>query len=86
MEKIDKKIVLEVERPETEEARRRVIFWEKLGFKLNEHHYIQPPYDDWKEPVKMFIMSSPKEIDYIDFSLIRQIIHTQVYGLEKPIL
>ncbi len=82
----NKKIVLETERPETDIARRRIRFYERLGFKLNRHNYTQPAYSPEKKPVPMFIMSHPKEITEQEFSAIREKLHKTVYGLEKPLI
>ena len=80
------KIILEVERPETEIAAKRIKFYEKIGFELNTFDYIQPPYGKDKSPVPMFLMTYPKKISGFEFSSIREKIHIVVYGLQKPLL
>jgi len=80
------KIVLEVERPCTEIATKRIKFYQKIGFKLNNFDYIQPPYGKDKNPVPMFLMTYPEKINESEFSSIRKKLHIIVYGLEKPIL
>lgn len=50
-------VVLEVEKPDDEMSRRRVGFYERLGFVLDSHFYRQPPYhpeDGWLD---MYLMS-----------------------------
>jgi len=54
LSKNKQKIVLEVERPETEIATKRIKFYEKIGFNLNDSDYIQPPYGKDKNPVPCF--------------------------------
>jgi ribosomal protein S18 acetylase RimI-like enzyme len=49
-------IVLEVEKPETEDNRRRIRFYDNLGFKLSTISYTQPAYSADKHAVSMFIM------------------------------
>lgn len=81
-----RKIVLEVEKPETEIAAKRIKFYEKMGFKLNNFGYIQPPYGKDKNPVPLFLMTYPEKINESEFSSIRVKLHSVVYGLGKPML
>ncbi len=80
------KVVLEVERPDTEIAARRIGFYERIGFKLNDFDYIQPSYGEGKNPVRMLLMSYLGKLNESEFSSIREIVHTTVYGLEEPLL
>ncbi|MDD5340622.1 MAG: GNAT family N-acetyltransferase [Candidatus ainarchaeum sp.] len=80
-----KNVVLEVERPGTEIQKRRIAFYERLGFKLNHHDYIQPPYGPGKNPVPMRLMSYPGTISEKEFPLLRKDIHLVVYGLKEPL-
>lgn len=78
-------IVLEVERPTDKESERRIKFYEQLGFKLNKYNYIQPPYGAEKNPVPMYIMSYPREINLDEYKQIRKEIHLEVYNMKKVI-
>jgi ribosomal protein S18 acetylase RimI-like enzyme len=80
-----KSVVLEVERPESEIQKRRVAFYERLGFRLNRHDYVQPPYGPGKRPVPMLLMSYPRAISEKEFPLLREHIHLIVYGLKEPL-
>ena len=80
-----KKIVLEVERLSNKIAIKRIKFYKKIGFKLNKYNYIHPPYGKGKNPIPMFLMTYPKTINKSEFSLIREKVHTTVYGYEKPL-
>lgn len=78
---LDKPIVLEVEMPTDEMSRRRIGFYERLGFKLDENHYKQPPYrsgDDWLE---MRLMSIGDINLDESFEEIKSCIHKHVYGV-----
>ncbi len=86
LSKNKQKIVLEVEKPETESAIKRIKFYEKIGLKLNNFNYIQPPYGKDKNPVPMFLMTYPEKINESEFSSVREKLHSIVYGLEKPLL
>jgi GNAT superfamily N-acetyltransferase len=48
--------VLEVEVPENELHKRRIRFYETLGFKLSDMPYLQPAYSPDKNPVPMLLM------------------------------
>lgn len=81
-----KGIVGEVEKPETEIARKRIGFYERLGFKLNAYDYIQPSYGEDKEPVPLFLISFPGEMNEAEFLERRNQIHRVVYGCEEPVV
>lgn len=83
----NKKVVLETERSEEGDiAVRRIEFYKRLGFKLNTHDYIQPPYDEGKKPVPLFLMTRPREINKSEFVEVREQLHKIVYGLKTPLL
>lgn len=50
-------VVLEVETPSDELARRRIGFYERFGFVLAPQTYFQPPYQDGGNKVEMKLMS-----------------------------
>ena len=61
----DKPIILEVELPTSKINERRIIFYERIGFKLNKHHYEIPPQVKGQLPLELLIMSYPTLIaDY----------------------
>jgi hypothetical protein len=86
LDECNNKVILEVEPPTDESSLRRINFYKTIGFKLNDHNYIQPPYDKNKKPVKMIIMSYPNNINYSEFIDIRKQMHTRVYGMKKSIV
>ncbi len=73
-------VILEVEEPFTEKARKRISFYERLNFSLNTGSYFQPPYSIGKSSVKMQLMSYPKKMETSDFEKIKAHIHDSVYG------
>jgi hypothetical protein len=75
-----KLFVLEVEEPFTETARKRISFYERLNFSVNNQSYFQPPYSLYKNSVKMLLMSYPSKIETSDFERIKTQIHDSVYG------
>ena len=81
-----KEFIIEIQHPETIDAKRRIKFYRRNGFKVNKHHYIQPPYAKDKKPVNLLIISYPEEISEPMFSEVRKTLHKQVYGLEEPLI
>ncbi|MFR9651791.1 MAG: GNAT family N-acetyltransferase [Rikenellaceae bacterium] len=58
-----KPILLEVEHPEDEISRRRIGFYERMGFVLNDHPYRHPSYQQIEgEFVDLMVMTYPNSI------------------------
>lgn len=75
-------VVLEVELPEDDMSRRRIGFYERLGFELHDNVYYQPPYRKGEEELEMRLMS----LGYIcwderTFEKIKGLIYSHVYGV-----
>lgn len=79
-EKNQKAIILEVELPTTETASKRIKFYEKLGYVVNDFSYTQPAYQPESNPVKMFVMSFGKALSEKDFQEFTQTIKKIVYN------
>ena len=58
----DKPILLEVELPYSTINQRRITFYERIGFKLNQHYYEIPPLKKSLLPLQLLLMSYPTEI------------------------
>ncbi len=54
---IASKLILEVELPSTQEAIKRIAFYEKNGLRLSSRPYIQPPYSQDKQSLPMALMT-----------------------------
>ena len=76
----DKLVVLEVELPENETARRRIKFYERLGFHLNLHEYIQPSMQEGQPSIKMNIMSYKKMLTKKAFDDFCKEVYSKAYG------
>lgn len=77
------KVLLEVEKPETEEAKRRISFYEKEGFKLREDiNYVQPPYSAEQTGVEMMLMTHG-DVNLRDTRDLREML-TEVYNVNHP--
>lgn len=57
-----KPILLEVELPNTEINKRRIAFYERLGFKLNSHFYEVPSGSNSDETIPLLLMTYPNPI------------------------
>ena len=77
----NKPLCLEVEPPEDELTKRRIGFYERNGFFLNEYPYIQPPISKGKNPVPLMIMSSGKPLSEIEFDNVKNTLYKEVYKL-----
>lgn len=73
-------VILEVEEPFTETARKRIAFYERMNFKVSDGDYFQPSYSVGKNSVKLLLMSYPEKIKTSDFTEIKSQIHSCVYG------
>ena len=56
-------IVLEAEHPENEISRRRIGFYRRSGFLVNDYPYIQPPYRKGESGVPLLLLSYPSILD-----------------------
>lgn len=78
-ETLNEPFVIEVEKPTTEIADRRIAFYERLGFVLNHYDYEQPSYTGLTEPVPMFIMTYQEAIDESRFNAYKEQLYKTVY-------
>ncbi len=65
-EKYNLPIILEAEAPESEMQKKRIKFYENLGFKVNSYDYTQPSYHN-AESVPLQILSFPKLLEKNEF-------------------
>lgn len=72
-------VILEVEKPETDSALKRIRFYERLNFTICSGNYFQPPYPSEKNKVEMSLMSFPHSIPPADFESVVKKIHHTVY-------
>ncbi|KAF6581238.1 GNAT family N-acetyltransferase [Paenibacillus sp. FSL H7-0703] len=78
----DHPVVLEVEPPVDEWSRRRIGFYERLGFHLNHFEYVQPPLREGQADLRLQIMSYPGALAESAFAPFKEILYTEVYGLK----
>jgi len=64
-------VILEIEPTIDDQTRRRLKFYESLGFIRNDHLHFQPPYHPEDQPLKFEILTYPHQISadlYFQFS------------------
>ncbi|MDO5649637.1 MAG: GNAT family N-acetyltransferase [Gallicola sp.] len=74
-----KPIYLEVDLPEDPISRRRITFYERNGFVLNEYPYVQPPLVPGNPEIPLLIMTSHGKISEKDFQEFKRKIRGVVY-------
>ena len=74
------KIVLEVELPEKELARRRIHFYERNGFFYNEYPYVQPAMSEDSHAIPLRIMSTGEPLTEEAFYQVRDVLYRKIYG------
>ena len=79
----DKPIVLEVELPDDEIKKRRINFYSRNGFVLQQHNYTQPPYRRGGESLPMKLMIYNEKNINLDLNNITYILHSNVYNVEQ---
>ena len=72
-------IILEVDEPTSESARRRVVFYQRLGFYSCHQEYYQPPYSPSHNALKMQLMSYPRLLTQAEFITIKTQLYKDVY-------
>ena len=78
-------IILEAEFPETEMQKKRIKFYEKLGFKVNSYDYTQPSYHN-TESVPLLVLSFPEKLnqtEYDEFFKETRIVVYEELGIRK---
>lgn len=82
-EQSEKLTILEVELPEDELSARRISFYERLGFHLNEYSYAQPPLREGGAPLPLKIMSYSRPLTEQEFLACRDILYSEVYDISE---
>ncbi|MFY0252434.1 GNAT family N-acetyltransferase [Chitinophaga sp. 30R24] len=72
-------IVLEVEPPVTEQAIRRIIFYERLGYHTFKESYFQPSYSPDYPPLELRLMYKGLSSHIAEFTQVREQLYKHVY-------
>ena len=79
-QQLGRPIVLEVEMPEEEMAKRRIGFYQRQGFTLWEKPYQQPPYKTGDGYLPMFLMAYGNLECGKDFETVKEHLYREVYN------
>lgn len=80
---LNKRVCLEVELPDNEMASRRIAFYKRNNFYLNEYPYMQPPMSLGKKAIPLFIMTSQSKVSEEEFDKIKALLYTKVYNQDR---
>ena len=80
---MNKPVVLEVELPNEEMSKRRIGFYERLGFHLNSYPYVQPPLRAGQPDFPLMVMSYPNLLTEEQFQSYRDTLYAEVYQVES---
>ena len=75
----DKPILLEVELPNSTINQRRIKFYERSGFKFNQHHYELPAFKKGELPLELKLMSFPDHLNKVEVELFKKISHPIIF-------
>ena len=79
----DTPVVLEVEIPTEEMSKRRIGFYERLGYVLDNHVYFQPPYRPGEPSLEMRLMTHGKIDLSKSFEDVKNNLYRYVYGVQE---
>lgn len=85
LKKTSRPLILEVESYDTPTAKRRIKFYERLGFILNDINYVQPPRQKDAPHVPLTVMSHPYPIAKNERHDLTRQIFRKVYGMSEPL-
>ena len=80
---LDGIICLEVELPENDICRRRIAFYERHSFCLNDYEYYLPPLTEGNEPKKLLLMTYKEPQTKEKLDKIKRAIHLTAYKTDK---
>lgn len=75
----NKRLILEVEPPYDDVSKRRIEFYERIGFHLHPFYYEQPPLQKDFDYIQLKIMVYPEKISEKEFTKIKKEIYKTVY-------
>ncbi len=81
---VSENVLIEVERPLTNDAIKRIQFYQRNGFRIREEiKYVQPPYSPLQDPVPMLLMTHGN-VNLHDISSIKDMLR-EVYNVNYSI-
>ncbi len=75
-----KPIVLEAELPVDDLTKRRIAFYRRNGFAVNEYPYIMPALSEHTRPIPMKLLSCPDMLTEAEFETVKSVLYREVYN------
>lgn len=82
-ELLAERICLEVELPENEFSKRRIAFYQRNGFFLNEYPYRQPPISKGKSEIPLLLMTTGGTLTKEEFVQIKNTLYREIYHVDR---
>lgn len=80
---LNKRVCLEVELPDNELASRRIDFYKRNNFYLNEYPYMQPPMSLGKKAIPLLLMTTQSKLTEEEFNKLKTLLYTEVYNQDR---
>ena len=80
IESCEKPIILEVELPHGDIDKRRIGFYQRIGFKLNDFKYVLPPMKEGDEDLELLLMTYPHEFPKVEVEAFIDQCHPIIMG------
>lgn len=80
---LNRPLVLEVEVPATQDAKRRIAFYEAQGLHFNRYAYVQPPLQVMCRAVPMHLMSWPQPLTEEMYHKYKKRLYHVVYDIKN---
>ncbi len=75
----EKTIILEAEPPQDGISKKRIVFYERIGFVTNEYDYLQPPLRKNTQPFELLVLSLNKALSKNAFENFKKSVYSAVY-------
>ena len=80
-----KTIILEIDPPVDEKSKRRMGFYERVGFLPNSFDHIHPPYHNGIKGHELVVMSYPDKLSISEYDLFFQYLKSNAKSLIPPL-
>ncbi len=81
-----KTIILEIDPPVDEKSKRRMGFYERVGFLPNSFDHIHPPYHNGIKGHELVVMSYPDKLSISEYDLFFQYLKSNAKSLIPPFI
>lgn len=79
----EKLTLLEIDPPEDEISKKRLRFYENLGFVMNDYHFVHPSFLKEQKHHKLMILSYPNKVSQKDFDYFLEYLDQKVLSYSE---